>query len=211
MALQSHHKMSNLLGTILFNNKTTKNAKMNKREIISIEPIESKILLIRGQKVMIDRDLAELYGVPTKVLNQAVKRNIERFPSDFMFLLTKDEKNELVTNCDRLSPLKHSSALPRAFTEHGAVMLASVLYSPTAIKTSILVVRAFIHLREILSTHYELAQKLKELESKIETHDKQITVILEAVNQLLTPSEKPKKKIGFTVGEKKIKYKSESV
>ena len=94
---------------------------MNEREIISIEPIESKILLIRGQKVMIDRDLAELYGVPTKVLNQAVKRNIKRFPSDFMFLLTKDEKNELVTNCDRLSPLKHSSSLPRAFTEHGAV------------------------------------------------------------------------------------------
>lgn len=184
---------------------------MNKREIISIEPIESKILLIRGQKVMIDRDLAELYGVPTKVLNQAVKRNIERFPSDFMFLLTKDEKNELVTNCDRLSPLKYSSALPRAFTEHGAVMLASLLNSPAAIKTSILVVRAFIHLREILSTHYELAQKLKELESKIKTHDKQITVILEAVNQLLTPPEKPKKKIGFTVGEKKIKYKSESV
>jgi phage regulator Rha-like protein len=180
--------------------------KMNKKEIIQIEAIESKILFIRGQRVMIDRDLAELYGVLTKALNQAVKRNIERFPADFMFVLTKKEKSELVTNCDRFNSLKHSTSLPFAFTEHGALMLASVLNSQRAIETSIFVVRAFIRLREILAAHKELAEKLKELELKLETHDEQITAILEAINQLLTPPEKPKRKIGFSVGEKRIKY-----
>lgn len=170
---------------------------MTKKEIIVIESIEKKILLLRGQKVMIDSDLAELYGVSTKALNQAVKRNQERFPSDFMFVLTLSEKNELVTNCDHLKKLKYSSALPKAFTEHGALMLASVLNSEKAIETSIFVVRAFIRLREILLTHKELAQKLKELELKIEMHDEQIVAIFEAINQLITPNERPKRKIGF--------------
>ncbi len=170
---------------------------MSKKEIIVIESIEKKIFLLRGQKVMIDSDLAELYGVSTKALNQAVKRNLERFPSDFMFVLTLSEKNELVTNCDRLKRLKYSSSLPKVFTEHGALMLASVLNSEKAVETSIFVVRAFIRLREILLTHKELAQKLKELELKIETHDEQIVAIFEAINQLLTPNEKPKSKIGF--------------
>ncbi|MFA6979391.1 MAG: ORF6N domain-containing protein [Ignavibacteriaceae bacterium] len=179
---------------------------MSVKEIIPTERIENKILLIRGQRVMLDRDLAELYGVPTKVLNQAVKRNNERFPTEFMFVLTKAEKDELVTNCDRFNSLKHSTVLPFAFTEYGALMLASVLNSPRAIEAGIYVVRAFVHLKEILLTHKELAQKLKELEYKIETHDEQITAIFEAINQLLTPPPAPKRKIGFEVKEKSVKY-----
>jgi len=178
------------------------------KEIVSAERIENRILLLRGQRVMLDRDLAELYGVPTKVLNQAVKRNYERFPTDFMFVLTKAEKDELVTNCDRFNSLKHSTVLPFAFTEYGALMLASVLNSPRAIEAGIFVVRAFVHLKEMLLTHKELAQKLKELEYKIETHDEQITAIFEAINQLLTPPPTPKRKIGFEVKEKSIKYES---
>src|SRR3989304_8337677 len=100
---------------------------MKNTQVIPVEAVENKILLIRGQRVMIDRDLAGLYGVPTKVLNQAVKRNIEKFPADFMFILTKAEKDELVTNCDRFNSLKHSTSFPYAFTEHGALMLANVL------------------------------------------------------------------------------------
>ena len=110
---------------------------MSVNEIVLTERIENKILLIRGQRVMLDRDLAELYGVPTKVLNQAVKRNNERFPTDFIFVLTKSEKDELVTNCDRFNSLKHSTVLPFAFTEYGVLMLASVLNSPRAIEAGI--------------------------------------------------------------------------
>ena len=179
---------------------------MNKKDIVPADVIKNKILLIRGQRVMIDADLAELYDVKTKVLNQAVKRNSKRFPPDFMFVLTKDEKNELVTNCDHLNKLKYSSSLPKAFTEHWALMLASVLISAKAIETSIFVVRAFIRLREILVAHKELAHKLSELELKIETHDEKITAIFEAINQLLTPPEALKKKIGFIVEEKRTKY-----
>lgn len=179
---------------------------MNKKEVDPMENIVNKIFLISGQRVMIDADLAKLYGVTTKRLNEQVKRNKDRFPSDFMFQLTKKEKSELVANCDHLKNLKYSSSLPKAFTEHGAIMLASVLNSQRAVEASIYVVRAFIRLREILITHKELAIKLRELELKLETHDEQIAVILEAINQLLAPPESPKKRIGFTVEEKKIKY-----
>jgi len=179
---------------------------VNEKEIIQLDLIESKILLIREKKVMLDRDLAELYGVETKNLNRQVKRNKERFPVEFMFQLTKEEKNKLVTNWHRFNSLKHSTAFPHAFTEYGAVMLASVLNSPKAIKTSILVVQAFIKLRELLISQNALAEKLKKLEFKIESHDKQITAIFEAINQLLTPPDPPKKRIGFQVKEKGIKY-----
>ena len=179
---------------------------MNKKELIPTDQIENRILLIRGLRVMIDRDLAELYHVETKNLNRQVKRKKERFPPEFMFQLTKKEKKELVTNWHRFDSLKHSTFLPFAFTEHGAVMLATVLNSQLAVQASILVVKAFIRLKEILLNHKQLAEKLKELELKIETHDEQITAILDAINQLLTPPERPKKKIGFTVEEKKIKY-----
>lgn len=162
--------------------------------IVPVERIETRILLIRGHKVMLDADLAAVYGTTTKALNQAVKRNADRFPPDFMFQLTRREKNEVVTNCDHLQKLKFSPALPYAFTEHGAVMLASVLNSPVAVQASIQVVRAFIHLREILATHKELARKLAELEQK---YDKQFKVVFDAIRELMAPPKKEQKQIGF--------------
>lgn len=181
---------------------------MKKSSLLPSELIENRILFIRGQKVMIDSDLAKLYGVSTKALNQAVKRNFERFPLDFMFELTTKEKKELVTNCDHLKGLKFSSTLPKVFTEHGAIMLASVLNSQRAVEASIYVVRAFVRLREVLASHKDLALKLKELESKIEYHDEQIRDIIEAINQLLLAPEKPKRQIGFQVKEPTQKYSS---
>ncbi|HYK39498.1 MAG TPA: ORF6N domain-containing protein [Candidatus Eremiobacteraceae bacterium] len=165
--------------------------------LVPIERIESLIFLIRGHKVMIDADLAELYGVTTKRLNEQVKRNKGRFPRDFMFQLTAKEKAEVVANCDHLQKLKFSSALPYAFTEHGAVMLASVLNSPVAVEASIQVVRAFVKLREILGTHRKLAVKLMELESRMQGHDDDITALFEAIRQLMEPSDKPARRIGF--------------
>ncbi|MBI3765732.1 MAG: ORF6N domain-containing protein [Ignavibacteriales bacterium] len=128
---------------------------------------------MRGLKVMIDADLAELYGVSTKALNQAVRRNIERFPSDFMFELTPEEKTEVVTNCDHLKKLKFSRYLPSAFTEHGALMLANVLSSKSAVQVSLQIVRTFVRLRELLSSNVELTHKLigfRVGESKIVYH-----------------------------------------
>ncbi len=168
--------------------------------ISSISPpmIEQRIFLIRGQKVMVDRDLAELYEVETKYLNRQVKRNKDRFPSEFMFQLTLKEKQELVTICHRFRTMKHSSALPFAFTEHGVAMLATVLRSERAVKISIHIIKAFIKLREFLSVHKELAQKLKKLESVVERHDAQIKSIFEAIRQLMIPPLDPlKRKIGF--------------
>jgi len=169
------------------------------KAIIPQEVIEQKIFLIRGHKVMIDRDLAELYGVETKHLNRQVKRNIERFPLEFMFRLSKKEKNELVTNCHQFKTMKHSSVLPLAFTEHGVAMLSSVLKGDRAVKISINIIKAFVKLRQILSTHTEFAYKLKELERKFEQHDEAIIAIFEAINQLMAPSEKPKPRIGFKI------------
>jgi len=124
----------------------------NMKEILSIERIEKAIFLIRGQKIMVDADLAALYDVPTKVLNQAVSRNAKRFPPDFMFRLNKEETAELVTNCDRLRRLKHSSAMPRVFTEQGVAMLSSVLRSERAIQVNIQIMRAFTQLRHSFDT-----------------------------------------------------------
>lgn len=166
-----------------------------------IEIIASRILVIRGQRVMIDADLAELYGVPTKRLNEQVKRNIKRFPDDFMFQLTTDEKQEVVANCDHLNNLKFSKALPYAFTEHGAIQAANVLNSTQAAEVSVYVVRAFVRLRELLSSSKELALRLNELEQrverKLETHDQAITGILTAIQQLMAPISKNKHPIGF--------------
>ncbi|GHU33983.1 hypothetical protein AGMMS50256_26990 [Betaproteobacteria bacterium] len=136
--------------------------------LISVSRIEPRILVIRGQKVMIDADLAELYGVPTKALNQAVKRNSERFPSDFMFQLTIEEKLEVVTNCDHLVKLKFSKSLPFAFTEHGAIQASNVLASAQAVEMGVYVVRAFVRLREVLASNRELALRLDDLEEKTE-------------------------------------------
>jgi ORF6N domain len=165
--------------------------------MVPVERIESRILLIRGHKVMLDADLADVYGTTTKALNQAVKRNPGRFPSDFMFVLSQREKAEVVTSCDHLHKLKYSPNLPFAFTEHGAIMLASVLNSATAVQASIAVVRAFVRLREFLATHKKLAGKLAELEQKVEGHDDEITTLFEAIRQLMEPPEKPSTRIGF--------------
>jgi len=165
--------------------------------LIQQKRIGEKIFFIRGHKVMLDRDLAELYGVETKYLNRQVKRNIQRFPQEFMFRLTIAEKKELVTNWHRFKTMKHSSALPYAFTEHGVAMLASILKSKTAIAISITIIKTFVKLREILSNHKELAQRLSELERRMEKKDKQIQVIFEAIRQLMAEPEKPKRRIGF--------------
>ena len=162
--------------------------------LIPRETIESKIFLIRGKKVMLDADLAQLYGVETKHLNRQVRRNISRFPKDFMFQLNEGEKKELVTKCHRFNKLKHSISFPYAFTEYGALMLANVIKSSIAIEVSILIVRAFVRLREILSTHKELKEKIEAMEAK---YDYQFKVVFDAIKELLTPPEKPKRRIGF--------------
>jgi hypothetical protein len=176
--------------------------------LVPIETIQNRILVIRGEKVMIDADLAQLYGVTTKRLNEQVKRNRERFPDDFMFQLTTEEKAKVVANCDHLRPLKYSSNLPYAFTEHGAIMLAAVLNSPIAIEASLYVVRAFVQLRKLLRTHKELGFKLNELERKISLHDSDIHAIVAAIRELMAPPEQPKKEIGFRVKETKAQYKT---
>src|SRR3972149_4284375 len=146
---------------------------------------------------MVDRDLAELYGVETKHLNRQVKRNIQRFPEEFMLQLTIEERNQLVTISHRFKTMKHSSSLPYVFTEHGVAMLASVLKSDRAVKISINIIKAFVKLREMLSTHKELAHKLAQLERKIEKHDDEIKLIFDAIRELMKPPEAKTKKIGF--------------
>ena len=136
-----------------------------------IEAIASKILFIRGHKVMIDADLAALYGVPTKRLNEQVRRNINRFPDDFMFQLTDMEKMEVVANCDHLKNLKFSKTLPWAFTEHGTIQAANVLNSERAAEIGVYVVRAFVQLRELLASNKDMVKKLEELEHKLQSHD----------------------------------------
>ncbi|MCX5829163.1 MAG: ORF6N domain-containing protein [Deltaproteobacteria bacterium] len=166
----------------------------SKQLIIPNEMIERSIILLRGQKVMLDADLAILYGVTTKRLNEQVKRNFNRFPTDFMFQLTQEEKGEVVANRDHLKNLKFSHALPYAFTEHGAVMLASVLNSATAIEVSIQVVRTFNRLREYVANHKALASKLALLENK---YDGQFKIVFDALRELMKPPAKPRRKIGF--------------
>ena len=167
---------------------------MTNTSLIPVERIEHSILLIRGHKVMLDADLARLYGVTTKRLNEQVRRNRDRFPDDFMFRLTDAEKKEVVANCDHLKTLKFSPNLPYAFTEHGAVMLASVLNSPVAVDVSIQIVKTFIRLREFLVSNKELAKKIEELEKK---YDTQFKIVFDAIRQLMSAPEPKKKKIGF--------------
>jgi hypothetical protein len=164
--------------------------------IVPLERIERSILLLRGEKVMLDLDLAAIYGVTTKRLNEQVKRNASRFPADFMFQLTAAEKNEVVTNCDHLARLKFSPHLPYAFTEHGALMLANVLNSERAARTSVQVVRVFVRLRQWLASNAELARKLESLEKN---YDAQFKVVFDAIRQLMTPPETRRREIGFHV------------
>ena len=169
------------------------------KNLLPIEKIEKSIFIIRGQKVMLDTHLAELYGVPTKVLNQSVKRNLERFPDDFMFQLT-DEETELLRSQSVTSNLQQGGRRynPYVFTEHGVAMLSSVLKSKTAIQVNIAIIRAFIKLREMLDTHKDLARKLNELESR---YDAQFSDVFKAIRQLMAPPIKEKNPIGFRPNE----------
>src|SRR6185436_1344443 len=156
--------------------------------LVQPEQIEQAILLIRGQRVMLDRDLAALYGVETKNLNKAVKRNLDRFPADFMFQLTADEAEALRFQFGTLKRGQHFKYLPRVFTQEGVSMLSGVLRSPRAVQVNIAIMRVFVRLRETLALHKELARKLAELERKIEGHDAGIRTLFEAIHQLTTPS-----------------------
>ena len=167
--------------------------------LIPIEIIENRIFIIRGQKVMIDRDLAELYGVKTYRLNEAVKRNIERFPDEFMFQLNDDEKNELIAICDRFKTLVHSSSNPYAFTEHGVAMLSSVLNSKQAIAINIQIIKTFVKIRQMALTHVELAKELQEFKTALIDYAQQNNENIEEIfrqldylNELHRPSQ-----IGF--------------
>lgn len=174
-----------------------------------VENVKNMIFTIRGQKVMIDRDLAMLYEVETKKLNQSVKRNIERFPNDFMFQLSNEEQKELVTNCDRFATLKHSTSNAYAFTEHGVTMLSSILKSKKAIEINIQVVRAFIALRQYALLQNSKSQEVEELKkmlllhiensnNKFSQHDKAINQIINVLNNLIENPRKPNK-IGFNI------------
>lgn len=164
-----------------------------------------RILLLRGQKVLVDADLAELYAVSTKRLNQQTRRNAERFPADFVFELTPQEKAEVVANCNHLAKLRFSPALPLAFTEHGALMAAAVLNTPRAVEMSLYVVRAFVRLREVLATHKALARKLEELERAVATLDAKTDArfreTFDAIRALMTQPEPKRRPIGFVTPE----------
>lgn len=168
------------------------------KRLIPQEAIEQKIFLIRGQKVMLDRDLAILYDVKATRLREQVKRNIERFPEDFMFQLSQEEIDSMVSQ-NAIPSYKYLGGYkPYAFTEQGVSMLSGVLRSKRAIQVNIAIMRAFVKLRQILSAHKELAYKLSELEKKIEKHDVEIKAIFEAIRQLmLPPKEEPMRRIGF--------------
>lgn len=157
----------------------------------------SKILLLRGKRVMIDMDLAGLYCIPTKRLNEQVKRNLQRFPEDFMFQLTMEEKTEVVATCDHLKRLKFSSSLPYVFTEHGAVMLACILNSERAIAVNIQIVRIFTRMREMILTHKDILLKLDQVEKRLAGHDEQVALVFEYLKQLLAAPQEPRQRIGF--------------
>ncbi|MCX6151191.1 MAG: ORF6N domain-containing protein [Ignavibacteriales bacterium] len=177
---------------------------MKDQKLIPYEVIERKIFLLRNQKVMIDSDLASLYGIPTKTLLQSVKRNIDRFPLDFMFQLSKEEFSNLRSHFVT-SSYGGRRYLPYVFTEQGVSMLSSVLRSPRAVHVNIHIMRAFVKLREIISTHKELAKKLEEMEKK---YDAQFKIVFDAIRELMIPPEPTRKEIGFRIKEKRIKYLS---
>jgi hypothetical protein len=163
--------------------------------VVPVERVERRILLIRGEKVLLDADLADLYGATTKRLNEQVRRNRDRFPADFMFQLKAEEKAEVVANCDHLARLKFSPSLPLAFTEHGAIMAANVLSSPRAIAASVMVVRAFVRLRQMLASHADLARKLEDLEKRYDVQFKQVFNAIRAL--MASPEGSEKGRIGY--------------
>jgi hydrogenase maturation factor HypE len=169
-------------------------------DIIPLETIERNILLIRGQKVMLDRDLAQLYGVETRALNQAVRRNIDRFPNDFMFTLTREEIMRIsqIVISSAHETLKFSKNV-MAFTEQGVAMLSSVLKSKRAVQVNIAIMRVFVKLREMIASNKELAKRLDKLEKK---YDAQVKVVFDAIRELMTPPEPKRRRIGFLREEK---------
>ena len=170
----------------------------DKRAMVPVGKIEQRILLIRGEKVIVDADLSEFYGVPTKRLNEQVKRNKDRFPDDFMFQISAEEKSEVVANCDHLSKLKYSKSLPYAFTEHGAIMAASVLNSKKAVEVSVYIVRAFVKLRRMVGENKELSMRIVKIDRHLAEHDEHIIELIKAIKQLLKPEPPPKKRrIGY--------------
>ena len=182
-------------------------ADQGRQELIPLELIESKIFVLRGHRVMLDRDLADLYGVETRALNQAVKRNADRFPSDFMFQLTPAEGKATMALRSQNVILKrgeHVKYAPRVFTEHGAVMLANVLKSNLAVRASIQVVRAFVHLRQRLASSRELRRQLEMLEMKVDQHDTELQEVLRILRELMEPPPvAPKQTIGFVEPRKR--------
>jgi len=174
--------------------KATSIAKLVEAQPVTLTSLEHRILLLRGQKVMLSNDLAELYEVEAKVLNQAVKRNLDRFPEDFMFALTEDEYANLKSQIVTSSWGGARRATPYAFTEQGVAMLSSVLRSDRAVQVNIAIMRAFVKLREMMASHRELAEKLKLMEKK---YDSQFRAVFDAIRELMEPPDKPKNKIGF--------------
>jgi len=171
---------------------------MRKHLVTPAFAVESRILFLRHQRVILDADIAELYGVPVKVLNQQIKRNQKRFPQDFVFQLTAKEhealRSQFVTSKKGRGGRRYT---PYAFTEHGAIMAATVLNSERAVEMSVFVVRAFVRLREMLATNRRLAGKIDELENRLDTHDSTIQDLIDAIRELMTPEDPPRKSIGF--------------
>jgi hypothetical protein len=165
-------------------------------EIIPYPEIVSNVFYFRNKKVMLDFHLAMMYNVETRVLKQQIKRNLERFPEDFMFQLTDSEWRELITNCDKLGANKYSPATPLAFTEQGVAMLSGILRSPLAIKVNIAIMRAFVKMREIIEDNHELKEKVEQLEAK---YDRQFSLVFEAIKLLLIKKEEPRKTVGFKI------------
>lgn len=172
---------------------------------VPLQRIENLIYPLRGQKVMLDRDLAELYGVETRALNQAVRRNAKRFPSDFMFPLTREEIMRISQSVIS-SDLKYSKRV-YAFTEQGVAMLSSVLHSDRAIAVNIAIMRTFARLRQFLTEHAELARQLAEVVRHVQDHDQKIQAIFDVIRRLTAPSEPPRKQIGFHVRERSATYR----
>jgi ORF6N domain len=201
------------------------------KEIITVEQIARRIHYVRGEKVLLDVDLAALYGVPTKVLNQSVKRNRARFPNDFMFQLTTEEvlnlRSQIVTSSSKgaedqaagedssrilTNSKRHGGRRyrPRVFTEQGVAMLSSVLKSDRAVRVNIAIMRAFVRLRQALDANRELARKFEQLERRLGKHDEEIAAILETIRQMMAPPEKPRRQIGFHVQERAPRYRTAS-
>jgi DNA-binding PadR family transcriptional regulator len=177
-----------------------------KQEIIPAKAVARAIQFMRGQKVLLDRDLAQLYGVTTGNLNKAVRRNRDRFPSDFMFQLTREEARGLIFQFGITKRRGGRRHLPYAFTEQGVAMLSSVLSNERAVKVNIAIMRAFVKLREALETNRELARRFEELERRVGKHDEEINAIIEAIRELMAPPKSPPREIGFHVREKTGAY-----